>query len=68
MKAKKKHLRKWVRVVLDVMLISAMFALVVYVLIGGVLQTSYRYHAPSEAEVVEAQEGGMWSWITLAKY
>lgn len=68
MKAKKKRLRKWARVTLGVIGSAAAVALFIYIFVGGVLQSSYRYAPPSTAEIQEAQEGGMWSWITLAKY
>ena len=68
MKKHKKHLRKWVRVTLSVIGFLLLTALMIYTIIGGVLQSSYRYHAPTDVEIAEAQEGGPWSWITLAKY
>jgi hypothetical protein len=69
MKNKKRRLRKWVRVTIGIISGAACAALFFYLFFGAVLQTSYRYSSPRPEEIVEArQEGGLWSWITLAKY
>lgn len=70
---KKKHLRKWVRVTLAVsgytLAIVAGVALMMYVMFGAVLQTSYRLDRPSASEVQEARDdGGLFAHITLAHY
>lgn len=68
MSKKKLRLRKWVRVTLNMIGGAAVAALCIYVLACAVLQTSYRLDPPSAAEIQEAQEGGIFAWITLAKY
>lgn len=68
MKKTKKHLRKWVRVTLNVIGGAAVAALCIYVLACAVLQTSYRLDPPSMVEIQEAQEGGLFAWVTLANY
>lgn len=68
MSKKKLRLRKWVRVTLNMIGGAAVAALCIYVLACAVLQTSYRLDPPSMAEIQEAQEGGLFAWVTLANY
>lgn len=62
------RLRKWVRVTLNMIGGAAVAALCIYVLACAVLQTSYKLDPPSMAEIQEAQEGGLFAWVTLANY
>ena len=68
MEKTKKRLRKWVRVTLNTIFAAVIATAAMYAMACAVLQTSYKLDPPSAVEIQEAQEGGIFAWITLAKY